>query len=353
MKFLLRSLFILIVTITLISATYFTSYACARQSNTNVLNIFVWGDFFPEETLQNFEKETGIKLNVNFYTSNEELIVKLESSKGKGYDLIFPSDYGVTTLRQKGLLKEIDSTRLDFTDRIEPFLLNRSFDLENKYSIPYFWEVYGITQEKTKIPADFIPSLSLLFDGSNKVVMTDDPVEGLDFASHYLYGYKKSLSPKEEFEVIKLLKSQKKWVEAYTDDRVQYMISSNDCPTALMRVSFFWKHYNELKHLQIYLPKEGVFTTIETVALAAGAEHIDAAYQFINYIYKPEVMAAQLGVSPLFPACEDALPYTSFTDIPRYHEIFKEIQNRDDFFFTHYIIPKARIRPAWVEIKSN
>ncbi len=352
MKFFVRSLFIALITLILISATYFASYACTKSNNTNILNIFVWGDFFPEETLQAFEKETGIKLNVNFYTSNEDLILKLESSKGKGYDLVFPSDYAVTKLRQKGLLKPLDHSRFDFMERIEPFLLDRPFDPKNAYSVPYFWEVYGITQEKSKVPPSFKPSLGLLFDGSSKVVMTDDPVEALDFASHYLYGYKKSLTPKEEHEVIQLLKKQKKWVEAYTDDRVQYMISSKDCPTALLRVSFFWKHYEELSHLQLYLPKEGVFTTIETIALSAASEHVDAAYQFINYIYQPKLIAAQLGVSPLFPACKDALPYTPFAKIPRYHEVLDEIQGRDDFFFTHYIIPQARIRPAWVEIKS-
>jgi spermidine/putrescine transport system substrate-binding protein len=352
MKFFTRALYIALITLILFGVTFFTSYRAAETSKNNVLNIFVWGDFFPEEVLQDFEKETGIELNVNFYTCNEELILKLESSKGVGYDIVFPSDYGVTTLREMGLLKPLDMSRFDFIDRLEPYLLNRPFDPKNNFTLPYFWEVYGLTYEKKNIDSSFVASLGDLFEGDHKVIMTADPVEALNFASHYLFGYKKHLSNDEEARVIHLLKEQKKRVEAYTDDRVQYMISSENCPVAIMRVAFFWKNYEEFSHLELHLPKEGIFTTIENVALSRGAEHLDAAYQFINYIYKPEVMAKQLDLSPLFPACEDALPFTNLTEIERYPELFKEIQKRSDFFFTHYVIPGERIRPVWVEIKS-
>jgi spermidine/putrescine transport system substrate-binding protein len=352
MKAFIRSFYILLTTLVILTTTYLISYSCSKNSDPNTLNIFVWGDFFPEETLKQFESETGIKLNVNYYGSNEELVLKLESTKGLGYDLVFPSDYGVTALKEKNLLKPLEKSKFNFMDRIEPYLLDCKFDRKNQYSIPYSWEVYGITHEKKNITKHFQPSIAALFEGTHKVVMTADPVEAIDFAAHYLFGYKNFLSPKEETKVINLLKTQKKRVEAYTDDRVQYMISSEDCPVALLRVSFFWKNFETLPHLQIYLPNEGVFTTIENVSLSVGAEHIDAAYKFINFIYKPEIMAKQLDLSPLFPACRDALRFSTFANIPRYHEILNEIQNRNDFFFTHYLIPQNRIRTAWVEIKS-
>lgn len=352
MKFFVRTLYVTFITLLLFGIAFFSSYTAAKSSKKNALNIFVWGDFFPEEVLANFEKETGIKLHVNFYTSNEELILKLESSNGIGYDLVFPSDYGVMTLTEKGLLKPLDKSKFDFMDKIEPYLLNRSFDPENAFTIPYFWEVYGLAYEKKKITPLYKASLKDLFEGDNKVIMTADPVEALDFASHYLFGYKKHLNKEEEIQVINLLKKQKSRVEAYTDDRVQYMISSENCPLALLRVSFFWKNYEDLSHLALLLPKEGIFTTIENVALSKNAEHLDAAYQFINYIYKPEIMAKQLDLSPLFPACEETLGHTYLTEIERYPELFKEIQTRSDFFFTHYVIPQERIRQTWVEIKS-
>jgi spermidine/putrescine transport system substrate-binding protein len=316
---------------------------------TQFLEFVVIADFFPEETLREFELETGIQLNINHYASNEELVLKLEKSGGQGYDLVFPSDYAVTALREKGLLHPLDHTKLDFWERLEPYLLNRPFDPENRYSLPYFWEVYGIATEKNK---SYPHSLSAIFSGDHPVVMTADAVEAIDFAAHYLYGYREHLSIEEEASILHLLREQKLRVEAYTDDRVQYIIASENCPTAIMRVSFFWKNYDELTHMQIHLPKEGLFTTIENVALSVKSQHVDEAYKFMNFVYKKESMAKQLELSPLFPACKDALPLASFADIPRYHEIFAEIQERDDFYFTHYLLPPHRIRPFWVEVKS-
>ncbi|HLB59453.1 MAG TPA: spermidine/putrescine ABC transporter substrate-binding protein [Bdellovibrionota bacterium] len=348
MKFLVRTLYIILISLFFSFITQLPKIHFAKASEKSSLNIFVWGDFFPEETFCKFEKETGIQLNISHYTSNEELILKLEKTKGEGYDLVFPSDYGVTALREKGLLKPIDHTKLDFWARLEPYLLDRPFDPKNQFSIPYFWEVYGIAFEKEKpLPH----SLAALFDGAHPIVMTADPVEAMDFAAHYLYGYKHTLTLEEEQEVLTLLKKQKSRVEAYTDDRIHYIVSSENCPAAIMRVSFFWKAYNELSHLEIHLPKEGLFTTIENVALAKGSKHEEAAYKFINFVYKAECMAAQLELSPLFPACRDALPLASFVTIPRYHEIFAEVQSRSDFFFTHYLIDPHRIRPFWVEVK--
>jgi spermidine/putrescine transport system substrate-binding protein len=353
MKTFIRALYVFLISLFLLSVTYFSSATFSKPKKNNVLNLFVWGDFFPEETIREFEEETGIKINLNFYTSNEELILKLENTDGNGYDLVFPSDYGVTTLKEKNLLKPIDKSQINFFDSIEPHLLNRSFDPGNKYTIPYFWEVYGITQEKTKIKNDFVPSIKTLFEGDHKVIMTGDPVEALDFASHYLYGYKDELNKTEKKEVVKLLQKQKKRVEAYSDDRVQYMLTSEDCPVAILRVSFFWKNYSELNHVEIFLPKEGVFTTIENVALSKNAKNLDAAYKFINFVYRPEIMAYQLDMCPLFPARKDALPFTDFAEtIPRYHELFDEITTRQDFYYTHYLLPQSEIRQAWVEIKN-
>ena len=349
MKLFVRLLYIITISLIFFLTSKLPQYSLFKKSETHTLNIFVWGDFFPEETFRKFEQETGIQLNINHYTSNEELNLKLENSKGIGYDLVFPSDYGVAALREKGLLKPLDPTQLNFWSRLEPYLLNRPFDPQNQFSIPYFWEVYGLAFEKTK---NLKPSLSTLFEGTHKVVMTADAVEAIDFATHYLYGYKSTLSVQEESHVLKLLKNQKNRIEAYTDDRVQYIIASKDCPVAIMRVSFFWKNYNELSHLQIHLPKEGLFTTIENVAISTASKHTDAAYKFINFIYKADIMATQLELSPLFPACKDALPLASFVTIPRYHEIFQEVQSRNDFYFTHYLLPPHRIRPFWVEVKS-
>src|SRR3990167_11377459 len=98
----IRLLYLFLLSSAIFSVGYLPNYFTKKPEPT--LNVFVWGDFFPEETFHKFEKETGIKINPSYYTSNEELLLKLEKTDGKGYDLIFPSDYAVNILAQKKLL---------------------------------------------------------------------------------------------------------------------------------------------------------------------------------------------------------------------------------------------------------
>ena len=93
--------------------------------------------------LTEFEKETGIKVNLSFYASNEELQVKMKATGGEGYDLIMPSDYAVSILMKEDLIQPLDHSKIDFWDSLYPVLLNQKFDPGNRYSIPFEWEVFG------------------------------------------------------------------------------------------------------------------------------------------------------------------------------------------------------------------
>src|SRR5689334_8533045 len=108
-------------------------------TNNCSINVFVWGDILDPSVVADFEKETGIKVNMNFYASNEEMLVKLRATQGRGYDLIIPSDYSVEILAKEGFLKELDKSQLNFLPHLNPKLLNLPFDPQNTYSIPFEW----------------------------------------------------------------------------------------------------------------------------------------------------------------------------------------------------------------------
>ena len=82
----------------------------------NSINVCIWSGIIDPQLFKKFEKETGIHVNVGYFDGNEELIVKLLATQGKGYDLVNPSDYVVDFLRQHGLLQRIDKSKLDFYD---------------------------------------------------------------------------------------------------------------------------------------------------------------------------------------------------------------------------------------------
>src|SRR5579862_2689324 len=112
------------------------------------INVFAWGDILDDSVVAEFEKTSGIKVNLNFYASNEEMIIKLKATGGEGYDLIVPSDYSVEILRKENLLKKLDKTKLNFLDNLNPHLLNLFFDPGNLYSVPFEWELYVLGIDK-------------------------------------------------------------------------------------------------------------------------------------------------------------------------------------------------------------
>src|SRR5215469_10198598 len=84
------------------------------STSKDSINVFTWGGILSEEIIQSFEKKTGIRVSINNYSSNEELIMKLKATEGQGYDLVIPSDYAVSILVKNQLIKELDRKKLPF-----------------------------------------------------------------------------------------------------------------------------------------------------------------------------------------------------------------------------------------------
>src|SRR5271154_1669420 len=129
------------------------------------ITVFTWPLIIDANYITAFEKETGIKVYISYYESNEELLTKLKTTRGRGYDLVIPSDYAIEQLIKEQLVKKIDMSKLDFIGRINPFLKNNYYDPTNEYSLPYFWSVYGLCIDRDAFGGQ-LPEASwaLIFD---------------------------------------------------------------------------------------------------------------------------------------------------------------------------------------------
>ena len=207
---------------------YFPNWQWTEQSKMSI-NVFTWGDILDPHVIQAFEKESGVKVHLNFYASNEELIMKLKATHGVGYDMIIPSDYAIKLLIEEDLLKPLDKSTLTFIKSLNPRLMRHPFDPDNRYSLPFEWEFFSIGYIKESGP--FAPSWNLLFTKPNyKICMVNDPIEAVQFAAFFLYGNITHLTPEQKEGVKQLLKTQKKWVEAYAESRADYFLATRSCP---------------------------------------------------------------------------------------------------------------------------
>lgn len=354
MKTLVRFLYATLLTLFFLSILYLPNHCFLQKQKKGELNVFVWANFFPKETIDRFEKESGVKVNLCFFTDNEDMLVRLRNNPHHNFDLIFPSDYATQILAKEGYLKPLDKDRINFT--IEPFLLHHEYDPTNRYALPYLWEVSGIAVNPDAVPKDFQSSLDQIFnlDRMNySIVIPPDPIEVTRMAAEYLFGTAKDLTSTQIEKIQHLLKKQKPRIEAYSEFRAKDLISRDNCSVAIIRSSLLNELKQENPKIQYLLPKEGIFTSIESATITSACKNEDAAYAFLNFIYQPEIMALSVDLWPLFPTHPDVLKHTKEPLIPEYAEIYHTIRNRPaDLLFFSYFIPTEQMRRIWVDIKS-
>ena len=164
-----------VITASLLSGCGSSGGSSSSATSAGSLNVFVWTEYVSESSIKAFEEESGIKVNVSTYSSNEDLLAKLKSESEGTYDIILPSDYAVEYLIKQGELEELDTTKLPNLENIDPAFLDEAFDPGNKYSVPYEGGVACIAVNTSKVDMD-ITSYDDLFDPSlaGQLVVLDD-----------------------------------------------------------------------------------------------------------------------------------------------------------------------------------
>ena len=147
----------------------------SSEGKNGELNIFIWTEYVPDSVIEKFEKESGIKVNVSTYSSNEDMLAKVKSESEGTYDIVQPSDYMVEQMASQGMLEELKTDELKNLSNIGESYLNPSYDPGTKYSVPYPGGVAGIAVNTSKVKKD-ITSYDDLFDSSlkNSIVALDD-----------------------------------------------------------------------------------------------------------------------------------------------------------------------------------
>jgi len=262
--------------------------ACARFKSTEV-NLYAWSEYIPQALLDGFAKETGIKVNYDTYSSNEELLAKLQAG-ASGYDVIIPSDYTVAIMINQKLLDELVITKIPNFANIDENFKNREFDPGNKYSVPYQWGTTGLAINRTLVTQPITKWADLwASDYNGKLVMLDDEREVIGMVLNVL-GYDRNTTNEAELEEAKV-----KLLELMPNIRV---FDSDSPKTALLTgdvwMGLVWNGEAAIAHaenssIDYICPEEGCGFWVDNLAIPKGAPHKDAALALINYILKPEV----------------------------------------------------------------
>lgn len=262
------------------------------------LNLFGWSEYVPQDVLDGFTKETGIKVNFETYASNEEMLSKLVAGGGN-YDLIQPSEYAAELLIRRKLLAPLDRTKLPNLKNLAPEFRGLAHDPKDEYTVPYMSGTVGIVVN-TAVVKDDIRGYKDVFQPKfkDRLVVLDDNREIVTWA---LYA---SGLPANEINAASLAKVRPliaQWV------KLVKVFDSGSPKTALLNgdvdIGIVWSGeaallWNEDKKFKYVLPVEGAHRFIDIFAIPADAPHKDAAHAFINYVLRPDVSKL---VSAAFP----------------------------------------------------
>lgn len=257
--------------------------------NKVVLNVFNWGEYIDKDLLTKFEQETGIKVNYELFDTNESMLSKLETG-GAQYDVIFPSDYVIEEMIDKGMLAKIDFSNIPNFQYIDDRFKNLDYDPSNEYSVPYFWGTLGILYN-TELVTEPVDSWDILWDEkyTGQILMLDSMRDTLGVALKRL-GYSVNSTNENEVQQAKeLLIQQKSMVNGYYVDEIVDMMINGDAALALnwsgAAMDIYWQGVENIKYA---VPKEGSNLWFDCMVIPSTSQHKKEAEMFINFMLDPD-----------------------------------------------------------------
>ncbi len=340
----------------LILGFLYLPHAVRQISKQQSIDVFTWVNMLDEQSVLEFEAQTGIKVNLSYYDNNEELLMKLRISKGCGYDMLIATDYGIKDLIKFDLVQPIDRSKLNFWSDLEPMILDKSYDLGNKYTIPYFWDIYGIGLNLESF-GGVLPAASwkLAFEppiSNPKIAMVDDCLEASLIAAQYLFGDSVNLTSEQLLRVKHLLIKQKPLCEAYTDLRGDYFLVSGTSSVVVSQRAYIYKAMQEDSRVRFVIPQEGSFVIIDNFLLTKSCVKSDLVYQFINFIYQKKIVERSIDSLQNLSMRKDVLQEMNLDYLGGYEKLMDpELFHKMAFFET--TATKAQLSSLWMEVKAS
>ncbi|WP_028918061.1 polyamine ABC transporter substrate-binding protein [Pseudoxanthomonas sp. J35] len=283
----------------------------AAGGEEKVLNVYNYSDYIAEETIPNFEKQTGIRVTYDVYDSDEVLEAKLLAGSS-GYDVVVPTLNFFGRQIQAGVFKELDKSKIPNLANLDPAVMERiaTQDPGNRYGVPYMSGTTGIGFNVDKIEAifgstDVTDSWSLVFDPAKisklkdcGVTLLDTPSDMIPIALHYLGEDPHSADPAVLQKAADLIKSIRPYVQNFHSS--QYVSSLANGTTCLVvgwsgdiiQARDRAEEAGNGVNVGYSIPKEGAPQWFDMLAIPADAKHPENAYAFINYLLEPQVAAA-------------------------------------------------------------
>ena len=259
-------------------------------SGDRVGNVCSWGEYIDESLIDQFEEETGIKVNYQTAESNEVLYSQL-SMGGVDYDVIVPSDYMISQLIEEDMLAELNYDNIPNFEKIDDRFKNLSYDPENKYTVPYTWGTLGIISNTAKVQEP-ITSWSAMFDPqyAGNVLLINNSRDALGIALLYL-GYSVNTTDEAEIqEAYQLIADAVKngVYQGKVMDEVFQKMEGGNAAIATYYAGDYLSMLENNEDLAYVVPEEGSNWFVDAMCVLKTSQHKEEAEAWINFMASTE-----------------------------------------------------------------
>ena len=256
------------------------------------LVLYTWENMFPQEVLDGFEEETGIKVVYSNFDTDENMLEKLSMAKGGDYDVIVADDYIIQTAIEEGLVEKLDTSKLTGWKNINPLYQGQFYDPNDEYTAPYGAGIPLIVYDPELVDID-IKGYNDLWDASleDSIALT---------ANYRVLNGITNLALGQDFNdqnTDDIAKTGEKLLELapnvrlIQDDNTQDALLNGEASVAFLYTSQVTTALQENPDLKVVYPEEGLGFGILGTFIPSEAPNAEAANEFINYLLQPEVTA--------------------------------------------------------------
>lgn len=265
-------------------------FADKNTDNSKTLNIYVWYGEIPQSVIEKFEKETGIHVNYADYGANSVLYAKLEADPKAGYDIVEPSSYFLSRMRDVGMLQPIDKAKLPNFKYIDKTFQNPSYDPHDAYSIPWMWGVTGIFVNKQFFNPDEITSWKDFWNKKyyNKIMLLNSAREVFSVGLITLGLSPNSNNPADIKAAYNNLLNLMPNIKLFNSDAIPSIFIDADATIGMAWNGDIYRAEQENPNLRFIFPKDGFVIWVDCLAIPKNAPHLANAYKFLNFLMEPE-----------------------------------------------------------------
>lgn len=300
--------------------------ACGQGDKQDTLKIYNWSDYIDPLILADFTKETGIKVQYDTFDSNEILETKVLQGD-TGYDIVAPSNHNIPRYVTAGAITALDKSKLPNEKNLWPEIMAymEPFDPGSKHTIPYMWGTigigYNVKEVAKRLPGVNIDSWAVVFDPANLAKLKDCGVYYLDasedmyaVALNYLGKDPNSKNLADYQAATDMMVKARPFVRKFHSSEYVEALANGDICVAIgysgdiLQAKTRAEEAKNGVEINYVIPKEGSQVWFDVFAIPADAPNKEAAYKFLDYMLRPDVIAKSSNFTQYANANSAATP---------------------------------------------